>query len=57
MWRGSPDQSHSIFGRVAFSSVLVEADLVSLFSETSSADHELVLSNETVSVVTNSASS
>ena len=35
----------------------MEADLVSLFSETSSADHELVLSDETVSGVAVSASS
>ena len=39
------------------STVLVEADHVSVISEASSADHELVLSDQTMSIVANSAGS
>ncbi len=39
------------------STVLVEADQVSILSEASSADHELVLSDKTMGIVANSAGS
>ena len=45
------------FPRSWCSSILVEADHFSVFSEASSADHELVLSDESVSVVADSACS
>jgi len=41
----------------ARSSVFVEADQVSILSEASSADHELVLSDKTMGIVANSAGS
>lgn len=40
-----------------YSTVLVEADHVSILSEASSADHELVLSDKTMGIVANSAGS
>jgi hypothetical protein len=39
------------------SAVLVEADHIGVISEASSADHELVLSDKTMGIVANSASS
>ena len=39
------------------SSVLVEANQIGLFSEASSADHELILADETMGVVAHSAGS
>jgi hypothetical protein len=39
------------------STVFVEADQVSILSEASSADHELVLSDKTMGIVANSAGS